>query len=126
MLVSRSPGVESPKGGGMFAKSWKMVCCLSFVLALMILAPGSAAAQPGTACDDNARAAFAAAVEAGATEEELEAQFGHCRNAFTEPVCTAGTSPSTAQGPTSTASKPKSVVGQVKSFINANTYYERM
>lgn len=110
----------------MFAKSWKLVCCLSFVLALMVLAPGSAAAQPGTACDDNARAAFAASVDAGATEEELEAQFGHCRNAFSEPVCTAGTSPSTAKALTSRAGEPRNVVSQVKSFLNSNTYYERM
>jgi hypothetical protein len=101
----------------MSAKSWKMVCCLSFVLALMVLAPGSAAAQEK--CDDASRTNFAAAVAAGATEEELEAQFGHCRDAYTEPVCPAGAPAIAAEG-------IRSVTSEVKSVINYNVFYERM
>lgn len=108
----------------MFAKIWKRTCCLSFVLAVLALAPGSAAAQPGTACDDSARAAFATAVANGASEEDLEAQFGHCRTAYTEPVCTPdeGTSEAIA----SVTGQVKGVVSPVKSVVNFNTFYERM
>lgn len=101
----------------MSVKSWKMVCCLAFVLAVMVLAPSNAAAQEK--CDDASRTNFAAAVAAGATEDELEARFGHCRDAFTEPVCPAGTSGSAAEG-------LASMTGEVKSIINFNTFYERM
>jgi hypothetical protein len=96
-----------------------MVFCLSVVLALMILAPGGAAAQPGTTCDDNARAAFASAVKSGAAETQLESQFGHCRTAFQEPVCS---SPSAS----ATEGELDSMFSAVKTIINYNTYYEKM
>lgn len=99
----------------MSAKSWKVVCCLSFVLAFLALAPGNAAAQEK--CDDASRANFAAAVAAGATDDELEAQFGHCRDAYTEPVCPAGAS--VAEG-------IASITGEIKTVTNYNTFYERM
>lgn len=98
----------------MFAKSWKVVCCLSFVLVFVALAPRSAAAAE--ACDDSSRANFAAAVDAGATEEDLEAQFGHCRSAYTEPVCTS----------TASAEGMASMVADAKSVVNYNTFYEKM
>ena len=110
----------------MFVKSWKLACCLSFVLALLLLAPGGAAAQQGTACGDSVRAAFAAAVAAGASEQELEDQFGHCRTVYTEPPCTSGTNAVTDEGFDSMTSQVKSVVGQVKSVVNFNIFYERM
>lgn len=94
-------------------RNWKTLCCLSFVLAFVALAPSAAAQEK---CDDASRANFAAAVEAGATEEELEAQFGHCRTAFTEPACTAS---SAEEG-------IASMVGEVKTVVNYNTSYERM
>jgi len=103
----------------MFMKGWKIACCLSVVLALMILAPGRAAAQPGTSCDDNARAAFASAVQSGASEAQLESQFGHCRHAFQEPVCSQ---PSAAVAD----SGIESMVSEAKKVTNFNTWYERM
>src|SRR5688572_8188270 len=103
----------------MFAKSWKMVYCLS-----LVLAAGSASAQ-GTACGDSARAAFATAVANGATDQELEDQFGHCRTAFTEPVCKPDDDETTG-ALTSITGQAKSVIGQVKSIVNFNTFYERM
>jgi hypothetical protein len=100
----------------MFVKSWKMVCCLSFVLAVMVLAPRNAAAQEK--CDDASRTNFDAAVKAGVPEDQLEAQFGHCRTAFTEPACTSP-APSAEEG-------IASITGEVKSVVNFNTFYERM
>lgn len=101
----------------MFAKSWRMVYCLS-----LVLAAGSASAQ-GTACGDSARAAFATAVANGATDQELEDQFGHCRTAYTEPVCNETTG---SDAFTSITGQARSAIGQVKSIVNFNTFYERM
>jgi hypothetical protein len=100
----------------MSVKSWRLVCCLSLVLGVLVLAPGNAAAQEK--CDDASRANFAAAVQAGATDADLEAQFGHCRYAYSEPspVCT---SPSVAEG-------IASITDAVKTVVNYNTFYERM
>ncbi|QSQ20919.1 hypothetical protein JY651_37725 [Pyxidicoccus parkwayensis] len=53
------------------------------VLALMA-APLTAAAQQ--VCDDNTRTAYQNAVNAGATDAELEAQFGACRGTVTQGV----------------------------------------
>lgn len=101
----------------MSVRSWKVVFCLSFALAFVALAPRNAAAQE--ACDDNSRANFAAAVKAGASEADLEAQFGHCRTAYTEPVCTPASGAAASEG-------IASMVGEVKSVVNYNTSYERM
>ena len=101
----------------MFVKSGKMVCCLWFVLAFMALAPQYAAAQEK--CDDASRANFANEVARGATEDELEERFGHCRDAFSEPVCPASPTGSSVQG-------MNSITSEIKSVINFNTFYERM
>ena len=61
--------------------------------------PLTAAAQTQI-CDDNARAAYQNAVNAGASEADLEAQFGRCRGPVT-------------QGVTAT-------------ITNFNTWYEKM
>lgn len=108
----------------LLSKGWKIVCSLSVALALMILVPGGAAAQPGTSCDDSARAAFAAAVASGATDQELEDQFGHCRTAYTEPPCSP--EPGDDAGLASVTGEIRSVVAPVKSVVNSNIFYERM
>ncbi len=96
---------------------WKSISCLTLALGFAILAPGTASAQ---ACDDNARAQFASAVAAGTPESALEQQFGHCRYAFTEPVCTQTSS-------VRSASKGLSSSGEkIKTVTNFNTFYERM
>lgn len=109
----------------MFAKIWKRACYLSFVLAVMALATSRAAAQPGTSCDDSARAAFAAAVANGASDQDLEAQFGHCRTAYTEPACQPDDDESSGAF-ASVTGEARSVIGHVKSVVNFNTFYERM
>lgn len=97
---------------------WKAACCLSLALALMALAPRIASAQT---CDNATRASFAQDVANGATDSELEAKYGACRTAFTEPVCTAtGTTVKSAGEAFSPTSE------DVKTVINYNTSYERM
>ena len=106
----------------MFSKGWKIACCL-----LLVLVPMGAAAQPGTACNDSVRAAFAAAVANGATEQELEDQFGHCRTAYTETPCTPpSSSADTDEGLASNAREIKGVVAPIKTITNFNVFYERM
>jgi hypothetical protein len=61
--------------------------------------PLTAAAQTQV-CDENTRAAFQRAVEAGAAEDELEAQFGKCRETATQSLTAV--------------------------ITNFNTFYERM
>jgi hypothetical protein len=93
---------------------WKSVCCLA--LACAVLAPAAAPAQ--VPCDDNARADFAAMVAAGATEADLEAKYGHCRDAYQEPVCSP-TAVDNTKGLTPFAD-------EIKVVTNFNTFYERM
>src|SRR5688572_25220711 len=50
--------------------------------------PMTAAAQT---CDENTRVAFQNAVNAGASESALEAQFGHCRGPVTQGVVATST-----------------------------------
>lgn len=78
--------------------AWKAVCCLSFVLALAVLMPRSVAAQEK--CDDASRANFAAAVASGASDEELEARFGLCRDGAATKSLTALTAKSKVVSPT--------------------------
>ena len=104
----------------MFSKGWKIACCL-----FLVLVPMSAAAQ-GTACGESVRAAFAAAVANGATEQELEDQFGHCRTAYTDPPCTPDPTADTTEGLSSINGEIKSAVAAVKTVVNFNTFYERM
>ncbi|WP_164017968.1 hypothetical protein [Pyxidicoccus trucidator] len=55
---------------------------LGLLAAVCAAFPLTAAAQQ--VCDDNARIAYQNAVNAGATESSLEAQFGHCRGPVTQ------------------------------------------
>lgn len=91
---------------------WASVTFL--VLAVLAAAPWAASAQTQV-CDDNTRAEFAAAVDNGATDADLEANFGHCRTAETEPVCTADG--------TKAGSDPEAMIKVVTNF---NISYERM
>lgn len=95
----------------MFSKGWKIACCLFLVLA------STAVAQEK--CDDASRANFAEAVRNGVPDDQLEAQFGHCRTAFSEPICPNGTAANAADG-------LDSMTGEIKQIINYNTSYERM
>lgn len=96
---------------------WKTVCCLTLALVFAALMPRSVAAQDLEKCDDSSRANFAEAVAAGASEEELEARFGHCRE---EEDASGGTSGESAgKGLTSSFEK-------IKFVSNYNTTYERM
>lgn len=88
---------------------WKAVCYLSFVLALAVLIPRSVAAQEK--CDDASRANFAAAVASGASDEELEARFGLCRE-------------EAASG--SIGKSLKAMTAKSKVVTNFNTGYESM
>jgi hypothetical protein len=60
----------------------------SLALLFVVGAPLMASAQ---VCDDNARAAYQNAVNAGATESQLEAQFGQCRGTVTQGVVATST-----------------------------------
>ncbi|MEA2599416.1 MAG: hypothetical protein QOF89_408 [Acidobacteriota bacterium] len=93
----------------------KVVCCFAGAIALAALVPQRASAQGTTACGDAARANFAQAVASGASDQELEAQFGACRDVFVEPACT----------PTATKSASP-MTTDVKTVTNFNTSYERM
>jgi hypothetical protein len=97
--------------------TWKVVCCLSLALALMALAPRAASAQ---ACDNATRASFAQDVASGASDADLEAKYGACRNAYAEPVCPV------ASDTVKSASGELSPTEDVKSVINFNTFFERM
>ncbi len=95
----------------------KVLC--SFAFTLVVLAPGAAlAAQEG--CGDDAHAKFAQAVADGASEEELEAVFGHCRNEVEEPTCPADVNAF------STGRRLASVDQKIKLVTSFNTSYERM
>ena len=97
-------------------RKWNALCGLS-LLAFVALAPSASAQEK---CDSASRANFAAAVAAGTPEADLEAQFGHCRTAYTEPVCSTPTTASASD------SEFDSMFSEVKSVVNYNTSYERM
>lgn len=87
-----------------------------WVLALLSVVPAvAAAAVAQTPCDETVRQQFQQKVADGATEADLEAAFGHCRENFEEPVCTE---PGTTFGSISAASKTVT--------NNGSIYYERM
>lgn len=99
---------------------WKAFCCLSLPLALMALMPRGASAQTA-ACDASTRASFAQDVANGSSDAELEAKYGACRDAFSEPVCTA--SGTTVK---SSSEASSSSTGEFKEVINSNTFFEKM
>lgn len=103
----------------MYLKSCSTLWATVFCLALAVLVGAPAAAQDETVCDENARAAFANAVESGASEDELEAQFGHCRTNEAEPVCTTAAGTKSGSGLTATSSA-------IQVITNFNTFFERM
>lgn len=78
--------------------------CAVFVAALVLPLPVRAQT---TGCDDNTRKQFNLDVASGSTDADLEAKYGHCRFAYTEPpLC---------------ATNPKIIA-----FIPSNIFYERM
>jgi hypothetical protein len=89
-------------------------CLLGFLI-LSVVSAQPAAAQT---CDDSTRAAFEADVANGASDSELEAKYGQCRN-FTEATCTK---PAT----TIISQTGASDFMEVQSVQNANTFWERM
>jgi hypothetical protein len=97
----------------MIEKSWKVAGYLSLALALVFFTPKPAAAQGTENCDDQSRANFAEMVASGASEEELEARFGHCREA----------------GDVSgeeTLKKLSPSIDKYQTVFNFNTSYERL
>jgi hypothetical protein len=98
---------------------WQAVCGLALALAFAVLVPGSALAQDGD-CGDDARAAFNEMVAAGASDQELEDAFGHCRDEVVEPTCPVVVKRFGARRGLA------SVDQKIKVVTNQNISYERM
>jgi len=82
-------------------------CCLCGAFAAALLLSLPARAQTSS-CDDNARKQFNLDVAGGSTDATLEAKYGHCRFAYTEPpLCATDNS-------------------KIIAFIPSNVFYERM